>query len=228
MSSHNIEHLPNPIRFLQLASRALKPGGTLRLAVPDKRACFDHFRSLSDTSQWLEAFHQNRVRPTAYQRFQVESMSIVLLGCGEQRSAWRLGDVTSSELQSVNKAQSLFSTLFCSNGVTSSGYVDTHCWAFTPESFELIIRDLIAFGLVSLHIECVSQTVGHEFFVDLRRPLGSSELPEPEYLAKRLQLLRCCTETDRAAVASWKTAPCRVVRTLAQRVSRFTQGPRSA
>src|SRR5580658_539233 len=44
VSSHNLEHLPNPIRFLQGCHKVLKPGGYLSMAVPDKRACFDYFR----------------------------------------------------------------------------------------------------------------------------------------------------------------------------------------
>ncbi len=147
VSSHNIDHLPNPIRFFQQAASVLKPGGTLRLAVPDKRACFDHFRSLSDTSEWLRAFHENRSQPTAYQRFQAESASAVLVRNGKQRFAWRLGDVVSAELQVVSDVRGLFSSLFGQDGTISSEYVDTHCWAFTPESFELITRDLIAFDM---------------------------------------------------------------------------------
>jgi SAM-dependent methyltransferase len=43
VSSHNFEHLPNPIRFLRGCSEVLEPGGVLSMAVPDARACFDIF-----------------------------------------------------------------------------------------------------------------------------------------------------------------------------------------
>lgn len=39
LSSHNFEHLPNPIRFLQQCAAVLDTNGTLRMAVPDKRYC---------------------------------------------------------------------------------------------------------------------------------------------------------------------------------------------
>src|SRR3954469_3901878 len=34
VSSHNFEHLPNPIRFLQGCADAVKPGGVLSMAIP--------------------------------------------------------------------------------------------------------------------------------------------------------------------------------------------------
>ena len=43
ISSHNIEHIPDPITFLQDCGTVLKPGGYLSMAIPDRRACFDFF-----------------------------------------------------------------------------------------------------------------------------------------------------------------------------------------
>ena len=64
VSSHNFEHLPNPILFLQGCYTALRPGGVLSMAVPDCRACFDHFRMPTRLSDWLMAFHENRGQPS--------------------------------------------------------------------------------------------------------------------------------------------------------------------
>jgi SAM-dependent methyltransferase len=64
VSSHNFEHLPNPIGFLRGASQALEPGGVLCMAVPDCRACFDHFRMPTRLVDWLAAFHEDRKQPS--------------------------------------------------------------------------------------------------------------------------------------------------------------------
>ena len=64
LSSHNFEHLPDPIKFLQGCSSALRPGGTLTMAIPDHRMCFDHFRTPSKLSDWLAAYHNNHRQPT--------------------------------------------------------------------------------------------------------------------------------------------------------------------
>lgn len=44
VANHVLEHLVDPIRFLDQCHDLLKPGGVLFLAVPDKRAIFDHKR----------------------------------------------------------------------------------------------------------------------------------------------------------------------------------------
>ena len=63
VSSHNFEHLPNPIGFLQGAFDALAMGGVLSMAIPDYRACFDHFRYPSRLSDWLRAHHEGITQP---------------------------------------------------------------------------------------------------------------------------------------------------------------------
>src|ERR1700730_11534889 len=42
ISSHNFEHLPDPVRFLQGCGKVLRPGGILSMAIPDRRTCFDY------------------------------------------------------------------------------------------------------------------------------------------------------------------------------------------
>ena len=40
LSSHNLEHIPNPILFLQGCTQLLKPDGIISLALPDYRCCW--------------------------------------------------------------------------------------------------------------------------------------------------------------------------------------------
>jgi len=47
IANHVIEHVVNPIRFLDNVSRHLKPGGLFFLTVPDKRFTFDKHRELT-------------------------------------------------------------------------------------------------------------------------------------------------------------------------------------
>ena len=85
ISSHNFEHSPNPIRFLQGCGKVLKPGGVLSMALPDKRACFDYFRPHTTLGQWLEAFFAERERPTPAQVFDQDSLHS-RLRAGEETS----------------------------------------------------------------------------------------------------------------------------------------------
>lgn len=74
ISSHNFEHLPDPVSFLQACSLVLRPGGVLSMVIPDKRCCFDYFRLVSTLSAVLQAFAEKRERPTAAQMFDLASM----------------------------------------------------------------------------------------------------------------------------------------------------------
>lgn len=56
VTSHNIEHMPCLVDFLDNLESVLKPGGKVCLAIPDKRYCFDHYKSESSISDVLDAF----------------------------------------------------------------------------------------------------------------------------------------------------------------------------
>ncbi|MFM7442912.1 MAG: methyltransferase domain-containing protein, partial [Tabrizicola sp.] len=73
VSSHNFEHLPNPIRFLQGCSVALAPGGVLSMAVPDGRACLDHFRMPTRLADWLSAYHRGLDQPSPESIFDLQA-----------------------------------------------------------------------------------------------------------------------------------------------------------
>lgn len=51
ISSHNLEHLPEPIGFLGGCGELLAPDGLLGMVIPGKRCCFDRFQPHSRRSQ---------------------------------------------------------------------------------------------------------------------------------------------------------------------------------
>lgn len=184
LSSHNIEHIPNPIRFLQQCAAVLGPNGTLRLAVPDKRTCFDHFRMLTDISDLMEAFFEKRSQPTPYQLFREWSTDSF-------QSSDRKGWIPN------RNSLALYRQWFAPGGNVPTAYVDTHCWTFTPDSFELLVHDLNGFGLVDLQIASVAESefCDLEFYVDLVKPTAPVMLDERAYYDTRERLLKNCIRT---------------------------------
>lgn len=176
VSSHNFEHLPDPIRFLRQCAAVLKPHGVLRMAIPDKRYCFDHYRQVSDVSEWLQAFHERREKPTVYQMFR----ELAYCSTGRDRRHW----------MPTRHTLDLYRSWFGPDGRPPDDYFDTHCWAFTPESFELLLHDVQAFGLVPLKISRISEPTGHEFFVDLSPAVASQPFSEDDYFFRRDSLLQ--------------------------------------
>lgn len=200
ISSHNFEHLPNPIKFLRGCSAVLKPGGMLSMAVPDNRACFDHFRMPTRLSEWLAAYHGNFTQPSAEAIFDLAAnkshfmiRGMAYPSCNIDRDAAEdfvlAGDITTAYSEYLERLNGPFA------------YFDTHCTVMFPQTLELMLRDLKHLGLCDLEIVEVSATYGHEFFVHLRKPLiaASDATPSSDYKIKRAELLRTISENLGAA-----------------------------
>ena len=168
VSSHNIEHIPNPIKFLQGCEQVLKPGGCLSMAVPDKRVCFDYFRPLSTLGSWLAAYFENRDRPTPIEHFEQSSLHCRFFVDDEERTGFSLDDDPRKirNLPTVTEAYEDLKKKFSSGDTT---YYDTHCWTFTPSSFSLIMLDLSLIGLTRLVDVETTSAFGNEFHVHLKK-----------------------------------------------------------
>ena len=159
VASHVIEHVTDPIHFLQRCERALKPDGRIYLLVPDRRACFDWFRPVSTAGQWLEAFLQSRRRHGPAALF--DDTAYYALRDGAY--AW---DIAPGGVHAVS-------------GTARAGYEravrvvddydDAHAWVFTPSSARLIVEDLRSIGLIGLGESRFHPTIGCEFLLVLSR-----------------------------------------------------------
>jgi SAM-dependent methyltransferase len=186
ISSHNFEHLPNPIKFLREASSALRPDGRVIMAVPDKRTCFDYYRPVSTLAEMLTAYAEDRERPTAQQVMEGESIRA-------EQTAFPLSEdplniTATNNLELVHDAWKAR----LQRGELDTNYVDAHCWKFTPSTFQLIINDLIYLGYLSYELLTVSETNGNEFYVHLRNTRELKSLPKSpgEFYQERQELLR--------------------------------------
>jgi SAM-dependent methyltransferase len=56
LSSHNLEHIANPLKALKEWIRVIKPGGFILLILPDKRFTFDHNRPYTTFPHLLSDF----------------------------------------------------------------------------------------------------------------------------------------------------------------------------
>lgn len=166
IASHVIEHVPDLISFLQQCETLLKPAGILSLVVPDKRYCFDYFSSSNSTGNVLDAYAEKRVRPSHGQVFD----HIANASKRDGNIAWGADGLGGADelVHTFYEAQEHWA-----RSVSTSDYIDVHCWRFTPASFRLLVSDLQGLGLIGLQIKAEFDTTGCEFYVSLGKKINS-------------------------------------------------------
>jgi SAM-dependent methyltransferase len=199
VSSHNFEHLPNPIRFLQGCCTVLKPGGILSMAVPDSRACFDFFRPHTVLADWLESFKDGRTKPTPKQVFAQIANVALLQKKDTSAYAFSLNDPVASiaitgDLPSAYRAWSA--------ACEGDQYQDAHCSVFTPASFELLITECRQLELVLMETVDISSTGGCEFIVRLVNRPTVQAMPAAEFAEHRGRLLHSIWN-ERVQSSAW-------------------------
>lgn len=170
VTSHNIEHVPCLVSFLSNLESVLNPGGAIYLAIPDKRYCFDHYKSEASLEEVVLAHYEKRTRPGVssllrQQLLMTHNKSLEhWLGNHGQPAFMVCGTASGSRAAELG---TMIKTLFETNN-----YVDTHVWTFTPVSFAQLISGLTVLGLTSLVLEAVHETAfgSHEFYAVLRKP----------------------------------------------------------
>ncbi len=188
ISSHNLEHMPDPIRFLQSCQKVLRPTGVIALAIPDRRACFDYFRPRSTLADWLEAYFAKRQRPSASQVFSQHALRSYYLEDGKQLGGFTLSD-DPSQIYPHDSLAAAFQSYAAFEASPNEVYQDVHCWAFTPSSLELILRELNQLGLIQLEIQQVTATYNCEFFIRLSNTKSKTPLSAKAFHEQRCELL---------------------------------------
>jgi hypothetical protein len=186
ISSHNFEHLPNPINFLHGCSKILRSGGILSMALPDKRTSFDYFRPFSTTGQLIEAHMANRMRPTLQQVYDQNSLHSRYRANGIMALGFEL-NADPENIIALETVRESYSNWCKSISTDDTNYHDVHCWAFTPTSLQLILLDLTFLGLMPFEVDEITSNFNGEFYVRLRNV--GAKLNDEAYYKTRQALL---------------------------------------
>lgn len=184
IASHVIEHLPDPIGFLNSAAKLVHPEhGILALAVPDKRWCFDYLKQVSSTGQFFAAHRMGAQRHGLATRF--DHSAYIAFDRG--RGGW--GRERLTDLQLADTLDHAYSEFQSWTDDPSAPYVDCHAWHFTPASFALLVLEAGAVGLIDWRVEWLRPRPGVEFFARLVR--GAEQFASPrDRENRRLELLK--------------------------------------
>jgi soluble lytic murein transglycosylase len=184
VASHVAEHVPDLLGWLIDIHAVLNEGGTLGLAIPDRRFTFDRFRRESTIAEAVEAHLLGLTRPSLRQVFD-SAWPAVAVGVEE---AWRNAVPADSEarLARLKPALELVRRL-----QADPVYNDAHCWVFTPATFLDMLEqaarmELLPYSLLAFH---PTELGGYEFYAVLRRAEGDHVATTRESLAAARVLL---------------------------------------
>jgi SAM-dependent methyltransferase len=181
VASHVIEHVPDILGWINEIGQALRPGGRLCLAIPDRRYSFDYKRRSSGLADVIEAFVRKNRRPTPGQVFD----ALFKAERVDAAHAWegRL-DPGTLEASGAKKRSALQESFrVAEQGV----YRDVHCWVFTPSSLLGILAELVDLDLLPFRCASFIPTEPYqlEFFLTLEKLRPDTPLSDPETAARK-------------------------------------------
>jgi hypothetical protein len=159
LASHVLEHSLSLIDFLNDCTNLLVPNGVLSLVVPDHRYCFDRFRERSSIGRIIDT----SIDPPPVHT--VGTMTEFSLNAVKQRGAtsWPAG--RTGDYRFVHDLDAVKANAGRASGDT---YIDVHNWVFSPNHLRLLLHDLHSLGLISVREAAFQDTIGHEFFLNLK------------------------------------------------------------
>ena len=162
VASHVIEHVPDLVSWINELTDVLKESGSIRLAIPDMRYCFDFRREPTRLSDILVARFNQARSPQIREIIDSELYHLHMdLGATWAGSALKPDDPCPHELK---RAFALASR------AAAGEYIDVHCWTFTLSSFAKIMEQLGRLDLIRVACDFAIDTAinEHEFFVSMR------------------------------------------------------------
>lgn len=159
LASHVLEHSISLVDFLNDCTSLLAPNGVLSLVVPDHRYCFDRFRERSSIGRVIDT----SINPPTVHT--VGTMTEFSLNAVKHRgsTSWSAGHP--GRYRFVHDVGAVMAKAARAEGDT---YIDVHNWVFSPNHLRLMLQDLHTLGLISVREVAFQDTIGHEFFLNLK------------------------------------------------------------
>lgn len=151
IACHVIEHAPDLVKWLSELRLALKPGGVLRLVVPDRRFTFDRLRRETQLSDVIDAWLRCATRPSP--------LAVLDHGLNyrdvDAALVWHHG----LDRDALNPMLVRPEIVQMAREVLEQGtYRDVHCWVFTPRSLGELFTQLCELGLLGFGCERFEDT----------------------------------------------------------------------
>ncbi|MCJ2015256.1 class I SAM-dependent methyltransferase [Methylobacterium sp. J-076] len=169
VASHVLEHIPDPLGWLNELAAVLREDGVIFLAVPDKRFTFDFHRRPSTTGDLVGHHIAGAKIASPTQVFDYVSRVAKV----DPRAVWA---GTERDPGPIFEGQLPRALEDARNVAAHGSYYDAHCTVYTPVSFLAVFREVIELGLIPFEIARIDPTARNtiEFFVTLRKRADAS------------------------------------------------------
>ena len=166
VASHVVEHVLDLVGFLRDVASVMEKFGEFRLAIPDKRYCFDFRRGISTFSDVVGAYLTGGA-PSASSIF--EELYLVPPKVNSARRLWKGKEPIVQSYK--NHLSALFTTRRILKGELEAAKL--HRWQFVPGTFVQYIEWLHAMGLICFEVMdnsvVTTRRNSNEFLVFLRK-----------------------------------------------------------
>jgi len=161
-SSHNIEHVPCLVTFLQNLQGLLDEGGRIYLIIPDKRYCFDYYKKETDIYDVLQLYYEKNSRPRFGEVLKMRTQNT------HNNSIEHWQDIHGENNYRANLIAHYNNIL---NEYKKGEYMDSHVSFFTPDSFLNIMEIILEMQLINLEPVKLYHTIrgSNEFYAILEK-----------------------------------------------------------
>jgi SAM-dependent methyltransferase len=139
IANHVVEHIADPVSWLQEIAKLVPAGGGLFLAVPDRRYTFDYLRPVSTAVDLLRAHEEDLERPSRWQVLE----SIFYHRPVRAPDFWDGG-----YQEKLRKSRFSLDEAVARSARADDEYLDVHCHVFSFETFSALIDDLSVGGFI--------------------------------------------------------------------------------
>jgi len=172
VASHVMEHVPNPVGWLNEILAVMRDGAKLAIILPDKRVNMDYFRQETTPGQMLGWWAEQPAVPISGQIYDFLSSTYQTREGGAP--AFKDG-VSPADLDRCYSNDKALEYLLWSHN--EAEYIDIHCTVWTPDSFVSVMRHLSSIGVMNVDVsDPITQTV--DFAVHLTKR-GSPRIAKP-------------------------------------------------
>lgn len=155
IASHVLEHVPNPIGWMNEILDVICDGGYLSLALPDPSVTNDLLRETTKFHHALDAWMNQYTIPSTFQLYDFV----------RNTTSQGVTAVASPRERHYPPQEALS---FCMHSWKTGEYIDAHCNVFTPLSFEDMINEANMHGIMNVEIDDIGSG-NREFYVRLRK-----------------------------------------------------------